>query len=53
MNDSRDQKARDAVDRALAFAEAALSVCDDHGLIYPAIDLSAAIDKLQRIKLHH
>lgn len=38
---------KEAIDRAIAMAEAALRECDEHGLIYAAIDLSSALDKLQ------
>ena len=37
---------KEAIDRAIAMAEAALRECDEHGLIYAAIDLSSALDKL-------
>lgn len=50
MNDSQFQKERRAVDRAIALAEAALYECDEHGFLYAAIDLSAALDKLKYIK---
>lgn len=53
MNDSKLGKDREAIDRAIALAEAALYECDEHGFLYAAIDLSAAIDKLKRIKSLH
>ncbi|MFY7834974.1 MAG: hypothetical protein ACOVQ0_01655 [Novosphingobium sp.] len=39
-----------SIDRAIALAEAALIVCDELGLLFPAIDLSSAIDKLQALR---
>lgn len=38
----------DKIDRAIARAKEALDICDEQGLIYPAIELSSAIEKLQR-----
>lgn len=35
------------VDDAISLAEAALAQCDKAGLIWPAIDLSSALDKLR------
>lgn len=35
-----------ALDRAIAQVEAALLICDEQGLFFAAIDLSAALDKL-------
>ena len=50
MNDSHNHSDEAAIDRAIAFALAALSECDEHGYVYAAIDLSSAIDKLKAIK---
>jgi hypothetical protein len=41
---------RRAIDRAIAMAENALRECDEHGFIYPAIDLSLALDKLHALR---
>lgn len=41
---------REALDRAIKLAEAALRECDDNGFIYAAIDLSSALDKLQTLR---
>jgi hypothetical protein len=40
----------DVLDRAIALAEAALELCDNHGYLFAAIDLSSAIDKLRTLK---
>ncbi|WP_156318270.1 hypothetical protein [Porphyrobacter sp. AAP60] len=50
MADSHFQKQKDAVEQAIAFAEAALEVCDRQGFIFAAIDISSALDKLKLIK---
>lgn len=50
MDMGRDRK---AIDRAIALVELALSECDDHGYIYPAIDLSTALDKLKALRAQH
>ena len=39
-----------AIDRAITMAESALRECDEYGLIYAAIDLSSAIDKLKVLR---
>lgn len=39
-----------AIDRAIGLAEGALRVCDELGLLFAAIDLSSAIDKLQALR---
>jgi hypothetical protein len=50
MNESSHDNERKAIDRAIALAEAALQVCDDHGYIFAAVDLSSALDKLTALK---
>lgn len=50
MVDSKVDRERDAVDRALALVETALRECDEHGFIYAAIDLCSAIDKLKALR---
>jgi hypothetical protein len=39
-----------ALEHAIALAEAALSQCDEHGFVYAAIDISAAVDKLKALR---
>ena len=39
----------EAAERAILLAEAALAECDDHGLIFAAIDLCSAIEKLRAL----
>lgn len=39
----------EAVERALLLAEAALAECDQHGLVFAAIDLCSAIEKLRTL----
>lgn len=43
----------DDIDRAIRLAEEALGFCDDRGLLYAAIDLSAAIEKLKKASPSH
>lgn len=50
MVDSKPREDREAVDRAIALVEAALSACDEHGFTFAAIDLSAALDKLMALR---
>jgi hypothetical protein len=50
MNESSPDNEMEAIDRAIALAEAALQLCDDHGYIFAAIDLSSALDKLTALK---
>lgn len=40
----------EAIGRAMELAEAALALCDEHALIYAAIDLSSAIEKLKALR---
>jgi hypothetical protein len=47
MNDSKQGTNVSEVDYAISLAEAALMQCDKAGLIWPAIDLSSALDKLR------
>lgn len=39
-----------AIERAIALASAALDECDRQGLVYAAIDISSALDKLNAIR---
>lgn len=50
MNDSQSENDGNAIDRAIALAEAALHECDEHGFVFAAIDLSSAIDKLKALR---
>jgi hypothetical protein len=50
MTDTELLERRRAADRALDLAKAALCECDEHGFHFPAIDLSLAIDKLEKIR---
>lgn len=50
MVDSEPGVDREAVDRAIALVEGALSACDEHGFTFAAIDLSAALDKLMALR---
>jgi hypothetical protein len=50
MKDPRRRSKNAALDDVIALAEAALSECDEHGYVYAAIDLSAAVDKLKALK---
>lgn len=50
MNDSQLHNHSAAIARAIALAEAALHECDEHGLLYPAIDISSALDKLKLLR---
>lgn len=50
MIESSPDNEMEAIDRAIAFAEAALQLCDEHGYIFAAIDLSSALDKLTALK---
>jgi hypothetical protein len=50
MNDSPSHEDTGAIDRAIKLVEAALNECDEQGLIYAAIDISSALDKLKLIK---
>lgn len=47
MSNSQDDTKLSDVDHAIALAEAALAHCDRVGLIFPAIDISSALDKLR------
>lgn len=50
MTDSKIQKQNEAIEHAIALAEAALHECDLQGFIFAAIDISSALDKLKAIK---
>lgn len=50
MTDRRPENDMEAIDRAIELAGAALQLCDDHGYVFAAIDLSSAIDKLFALK---
>jgi hypothetical protein len=39
-----------AIERAISLVSAALDECDRQGLVYAAIDISSALDKLNAIK---
>lgn len=49
MNDSQSDFSIGDVDLAISLAEAALSQCDEAGLIFAAIDISSALDKLRAV----
>lgn len=46
MIDSETGQDHVGIDRAIALVEAALRECDELGLVFAAIDLSSALDKL-------
>ena len=46
MIDSEPGQDRTRIDRIIALVGAALHECDDLGLVFAAIDLSSALDKL-------
>lgn len=50
MTDSHVQKQKEAVEQAIGLAEIVLELCDRHGFIFAAIDISSALDKLKSIK---
>lgn len=50
MTDSHPQPSLSDIDRAISLTEAALTGCDDAGLIFPAIDISSALEKLKAIR---
>lgn len=44
----RDMK---GITTAIALCEEALALCDKHGFIFAAIDVSSALDKLKALKV--
>jgi len=52
MIDFDQKRHQEGVERAIILVEAALHECDNNNLIFPAIDLSSALDKLIAIRLH-
>lgn len=50
MTDPLSQNNIQALEQAIALAEAALSQCDAHGFAYAAIDISTAVDKLKALR---
>lgn len=46
MSDPEFQNDKEALDHTIVLVEAALDQCDQHGFIFPAIDISSALDKL-------
>lgn len=50
MTESNRKSDLEAIDRAIALVEGALNECDEHGLIFVAIDLSTALDKLLALR---
>jgi hypothetical protein len=53
MNDSQEDTELRELDHAICLAEAALAQCDKAGLIWPAIDVSSALDKLRALRKEH
>lgn len=51
MNDSQPEKATSDMERIISLVEEALRECDNHNLIFPAMDLAAALDKLRALHM--
>lgn len=50
MSDSQNQERKEAVAQAIALADTVLRICDEHGFVFAAIDISCALDKLKAIQ---
>lgn len=50
MSESETEQKLEALSKAIALAEDALAVCDEHGFVFAAIDISSALDKLKALK---
>lgn len=50
MSDSAHDPESGSVDHAIALAEALLKECDRLGLVFAAIDIASAIDKMKQAK---
>lgn len=50
MSEFSSSPGQDQLERAIALAMDALRICDEEGYIFPAIDLSSAVDKLRLMK---